>query len=337
MPPILELKDVSKSYGTTEVLKPVRLEIQDGEFLTLLGPSGSGKTTILRIIGGFLEPSAGQILFEGREIGQEPAHRRPFNTVFQDYALFPHMSVAENVGFGLRVRGEAKSNWQREAQASLDLVGLSGLGSRKISQLSGGQKQRVALARALICQPRIVLLDEPLAALDADRRRQMQLFLKDIQRRVRTSFLFVTHDQEEAMTISDRIVLMDFGAIQQIGTPRELYYAPASVFTANFFGENNVMPGRVAGGGMIYTPLGKMQIKHPFAASQEVAVAIRPEAISLSEGDEARGMPGHGYFLCRIHHQGGQPPRRRTPAVAFGKVHQRPGARSAIHRPDGVA
>ncbi len=290
MSAILELKGVSKSYGAAQVLKPTHLEVQDGEFLTLLGPSGSGKTTILRMIGGFLEPTSGEILYERQEIGRQPAHRRPFNTVFQDYALFPHMSVAENVGFGLRLRGNSKSEWLRAAEASLDLVGLSGLGGRKISQLSGGQKQRVALARALICQPRIVLLDEPLAALDADRRRQMQLFLKEIQRKVRTTFLFVTHDQEEAMTISDRIVLMDFGEIQQVGTPKELYYAPASAFAASFFGENNVIPGRTIDAGTVDTPVGPMRIEHPFSTPGDVVVAIRPEAVMLEAAADMTGL-----------------------------------------------
>lgn len=287
---ILELSSVSKSYGSHQILKPTDLQVEDGEFITILGPSGSGKTTILRIVGGFLEPTSGKVIYEGRDIGQLPAHRRPFNTVFQDYALFPHMTVAENVGFGLRVRGQARAKWLAAARDSLELVGLGGYGDRAVSKLSGGQKQRVALARALICQPRIVLLDEPLAALDADLRRQMQVFLKELQRKVRTTFLFVTHDQEEAMAISDRIVLMDVGRIEQVGTPKQLYYAPNSTFVAGFFGENNVLRGKVVAKDEIDLPLGPIQLAADLPVGSTVTVAVRPENIILEDMAETRGI-----------------------------------------------
>ena len=199
---LLELKSISKSFGPTAVLEGIELAVRDGEFITILGPSGSGKTTILRMIGGFTQPSGGEILLEGRDITGLPINRRPFNTVFQDYALFPHMTVAGNVGYGLMVRGKPRREIARKVSEALDLVQLGPLANRYPSQLSGGQRQRVALARAIICEPRLILLDEPLAALDIELRKQMQLFLKDIQREIRTTFLFVTHDQEEAIAIA---------------------------------------------------------------------------------------------------------------------------------------
>jgi spermidine/putrescine transport system ATP-binding protein len=233
----LALQAVEKSYGTQRVLQPVDLEVADGEFLTILGPSGSGKTTILRLVGGFTRPSGGRIRFGGVDLTDVPSHKRPFNTVFQDYALFPHMTVADNVGYGLMVRGLAKSAIRAKVEETLEIVGLGGLLDRYPAQLSGGQKQRVALARAIVCEPKLILLDEPLAALDAEMRRQMQFFLKDLQRRIATTFLFVTHDQEEAITMSDRIVVMDKGRIEQIGAPTSIYYSPKTPFVARFFGE----------------------------------------------------------------------------------------------------
>ncbi len=245
---LLELKAVSKSFGQNAVLENVDLAVRDGEFITILGPSGSGKTTILRMIGGFTEPSSGAILLDGRDITGLPINRRPFNTVFQDYALFPHMNVAANVGYGLMVRHVARKDVARRVSQALDLVQLGSLANRYPAQLSGGQRQRVALARAIICEPRLILLDEPLAALDVELRKQMQLFLKDIQREIKTTFLFVTHDQEEAIAIADRICVMNFGRILQLGTPREIYYRPRAEFVARFFGDNNLIEGVLAGG-----------------------------------------------------------------------------------------
>jgi spermidine/putrescine transport system ATP-binding protein len=259
---LLELKAVSKSFGPTTVLENIDLAVRDGEFITILGPSGSGKTTILRMIGGFTQPSSGEILLDGHDIAGLPINRRPFNTVFQDYALFPHMDVAANVGYGLMVRRLARKEIQRRVGQALDLVQLGPLSGRYPAQLSGGQRQRVALARAIICEPRLILLDEPLAALDVELRKQMQLFLKDIQREIKTTFLFVTHDQEEAIAIADRICVMNFGRILQLGTPREVYYQPQAEFVARFFGDNNLIEGILGPGDRrqrrIDTPLGPL-------------------------------------------------------------------------------
>jgi spermidine/putrescine transport system ATP-binding protein len=259
---LLELKAVSKSFGQNSVLENVDLAVRDGEFITILGPSGSGKTTILRMIGGFTEPSSGSILLDGRDITALPINKRPFNTVFQDYALFPHMDVAANVGYGLMVRHVARQEIARRVTQALELVQLGAFASRYPAQLSGGQRQRVALARAIICEPRLILLDEPLAALDVELRKQMQLFLKDIQREIKTTFLFVTHDQEEAIAIADRICVMNFGRILQIGTPRDVYYRPQAEFVARFFGDNNLIEGRLAalesGYRRIDTPIGSI-------------------------------------------------------------------------------
>src|SRR6476659_8875767 len=240
---LLELRKVAKSYGGTEVLHEIDLALRDGEFMTVLGPSGSGKTTVLRLIGGLVRPSRGVILLDGQDISAMPINRRPFNTVFQDYALFPHLTVEGNVGYGLAVRGVRRAEISTRVQDALDLVQLGTLGKRYPAELSGGQRQRVALARAIICRPRLILLDEPLAALDVELRRQMQVFLKSIQTEIRTTFLFVTHDQEEAIAMADRICVMNSGRIQQIGSRHEAYYRPASEFVARFFGENNLIAG----------------------------------------------------------------------------------------------
>jgi spermidine/putrescine transport system ATP-binding protein len=285
----LELKAVSKRYGETEVLHPTSLEIANGEFLTLLGPSGSGKTTVLRLIGGFTDPSGGAILFEGTDITQWPANRRPFNTVFQDYALFPHMTVARNVGYGPLVQRRDAAAAAKLIDETLDIVGLSGFRDRYPSQLSGGQKQRVALARTIVCEPKVILLDEPLAALDANLRRQMQIFLKQIQRRIRTTFVFVTHDQDEAITMSDRIVVMSQGKIEQQGTPKELYFRPRTRFVAGFFGDNNLIEGTIIEEGTIETALGRLPIGNSAKAArgQKVLLAVRPESLRLGEGPAA--------------------------------------------------
>ncbi|HEX9447909.1 MAG TPA: ATP-binding cassette domain-containing protein, partial [Dongiaceae bacterium] len=243
---LLELKAVAKSFGETRVLDNIDLAVEDGEFITILGPSGSGKTTILRMIGGFTTPSAGEILLDGKDIAAMPINRRPFNTVFQDYALFPHMTVADNIGYGLQIRGIDRREIKRRVADALGLVHLEDFAARYPAQLSGGQKQRVALARAIICQPRLILLDEPLAALDVELRKQMQLFLKNIQREIKTTFLFVTHDQEEAIAMADRICVMSDGRIQQLGSPLDVYYRPKTEFVARFFGDNNLIRGSLA-------------------------------------------------------------------------------------------
>ena len=281
----VSLRAVTKSYGTAQVLQPTDLDVGEGEFLTILGPSGSGKTTILRMVGGFTAPTSGRILFGAADITDVPTHRRPFNTVFQDYALFPHMTVAENVAYGLRVRGTPRHAARARASETLDMVGLGGMLDRKPAQLSGGQRQRVALARAIVCEPKLILLDEPLSALDAGLRRQMQTFLKDLQRRLATTFLFVTHDQEEAITMSDRIVVMSNGRIEQIGTPKDLYYAPETPFVARFFGDNNLMPGRIEGD-RLRCACGEVPLPAGVAARspRNVLVSLRPECIVLGGG-----------------------------------------------------
>ncbi|MDJ0685499.1 MAG: ABC transporter ATP-binding protein [Alphaproteobacteria bacterium] len=289
--PLLSVRGLAMRYDATTALAAVDLDVQNGEFLTILGPSGSGKTTLLRLIGGFIEPSEGRILFDGVDIAHTAIEARPFNTVFQDYALFPHMNVAQNVGYGLMVRGRPKSEIAEKVAKYLEIVDLAGMERRHPAQLSGGQRQRVALARALICDPRLVLLDEPLAALDAGLRRQMQEFLKSIQRQTGVTFLFVTHDQDEAVTLSDRICVMAQGRVEQIGTARDIYYRPKSRFVATFFGDNNLIEGcRVTvDGACVETPLGVIDLAAPTAlAGKRATLCIRPESLSpLSEGETA--------------------------------------------------
>ena len=282
----LVLKDVSKRYAGIEVLHPISLDVANGEFLTLLGPSGSGKTTVLRLIGGFSQVSGGSILFDGADITARAANRRPFNTVFQDYALFPHMTVLENIGYGPLVQKRTDAPARRLIDETIEIVGLAELRGRYPSQLSGGQKQRVALARTIVCEPKVILLDEPLAALDATLRRQMQVFLKQIQRRIRTTFIFVTHDQDEAITMSDRIVVMNHGQIEQVGTPKEIYFRPRTKFVAGFFGDNNLIAGTIASDTAIETPLGAWPVASGPALTKgdKVLVALRPESLRLASG-----------------------------------------------------
>ena len=279
---LIALKGVAKTYAGIEVLHAVDLELRDGEFMTVLGPSGSGKTTVLRLIGGLIHPSRGQILLDGADISAMPINRRPFNTVFQDYALFPHMTVAANVGYGLKVRGESKATLRARVAETLRLVALETFAERYPSQLSGGQQQRVALARAIICTPRLILLDEPLGALDAELRRQMQRFLKRLQKEIRTTFLFVTHDQEEAVTMADRICVMNHGRIEQVGSPEEVYYRPVNEYVARFFGDNNLIEVTLGP-----TVDGVRRLSSAFG-SFACAVAGRPEVAAAAEGGAAR-------------------------------------------------
>ena len=276
----VSIRQVSQRYGAALALDRIGLEIEAGEFVVLLGPSGCGKTTLLNIIGGFAEPTEGQVLIGGRDMGGVAPKDRPTTTVFQDYALFPHMSLCDNVGFGLRMRGLDRAARAAKADQMLALVGLEGRGDRRPHELSGGQRQRVALARALAVEPDVLLLDEPLGALDLKLRRQMQDELKAIQRRVGTTFVHVTHDQEEAMAIADRIVVMNGGKIEDHGPPREVYLHPKTLFTAGFMGEVNRIP--VSGGKAPFGPV-------PVA---DGTLLIRPEALS------ARGTLHIG--LCKI-------------------------------------
>jgi putative spermidine/putrescine transport system ATP-binding protein len=237
----VRLIGLRKQYGSLAAVDGVDLEIEQGEFFTMLGPSGSGKTTLLRMIAGFERPDAGSIELGGVDVTRTPPYGRNVNTVFQDYALFPHMNILENVEYGLRVRRVAKAERRRRAQAALEMVRLPGLGERKPVQLSGGQRQRVALARAIVNEPEVLLLDEPLGALDLKLRQEMQLELKRIQREVGITFIFVTHDQEEALTMSDRLVVINQGQIEQLGTPVEVYERPATAFVAGFIGVSNLL------------------------------------------------------------------------------------------------
>jgi putative spermidine/putrescine transport system ATP-binding protein len=239
-------ENVSRHFGEVRAVDNVSMEIHDGEFFSMLGPSGSGKTTCLRLIAGFERPTSGRILLYGQDVSALPPYERPVNTVFQDYALFPHMTVAENIAYGLMIRKVPLNERKRRVEEMLELVRLPGLGDRKPSQLSGGQRQRVALARALINHPKVLLLDEPLGALDLKLRQQMQIELKAIQQRVGITFIFVTHDQEEALTMSDRIAVFNQGKIEQIGTPAEIYEHPATPFVAGFVGVSNLLGGELA-------------------------------------------------------------------------------------------
>jgi putative spermidine/putrescine transport system ATP-binding protein len=239
--PAIRLRNLHKSYGDVVAVGGTDLDVGRGEFFTLLGPSGSGKTTLLRLIAGFERPDSGTIELGGRDVTDVPPYARPVNTVFQDYALFPHMSVQDNIEYGLRIRKVAKAEREKRAREALDVVRLSGLGERKPVQLSGGQRQRVALARAIVNEPEVLLLDEPLGALDLKLRQEMQSELKRIERQLAITFLYVTHDQEEALTMSDRIAVLDHGRIEQVGTPVEVYETPASDFVAGFIGISNVI------------------------------------------------------------------------------------------------
>ena len=275
MTALVSIQSVSHSFGTTRVLDDVSLDLAPDSYTVLLGPSGSGKTTLLSILGGFLSPGQGRVLIKEEDCTRLAPARRPTATVFQDYALFPHMSIGANVGFGLRMKGVPRAERDAKARAMLDVVGLATAFDRKPHQLSGGQRQRVALARALVVEPAVLLLDEPLGALDLKLRRQMQDELKAIQKRVGTAFIHVTHDQEEAMALADHVVVMNQGRIEDQGAPERVYARPATRFTATFMGESTIVPGAVANG-MIETALGRFPAPHGAAH-----VAIRPEHVSL--------------------------------------------------------
>jgi putrescine transport system ATP-binding protein len=288
--PIVAVRGVTKRFGPTTAVDHVSLEIRRGEFFALLGPSGCGKTTLLRMLAGFESPDAGQILIDGAEMAQVPPHRRPVNMMFQSYALFPHMTVEQNVAFGLRQDRRLKDEIQARVGEMLDLVQLRALAGRKPAQLSGGQRQRVALARALAKHPKLLLLDEPLAALDRKLREETQFELVGIQRRVGITFVVVTHDQDEAMTMASRMAVMDRGRIRQLGTPEEVYENPANRFIADFIGAANLFTGRVAAlapdhvtvdsaeaGGLLLAAPGEGVVE-----GAEVAVAVRPEKVAVS-------------------------------------------------------
>lgn len=279
---LIELHDLKKDFDGTPVLRGISLDIKSREFVTLLGPSGCGKTTTLRIIGGFEQPDSGDVLFDGRRLNDVPPYRREINTVFQRYALFPHLNVAENIAFGLHIKKMNPAEIKLKTREMLSLVGLSGFEARDVTSLSGGQQQRVAIARALVCEPRVLLLDEPLGALDLKLRKDMQIELKRIQQRTGITFIYVTHDQEEALTMSDRIVVMNHGVIQQVGSPTDIYNEPENAFVADFIGESNIIDGVMLEDRKVEFCDREFEcVDSGFGHNTPVDVVIRPEDLRL--------------------------------------------------------
>ena len=279
---IVELKNIALSFDGEKILDGINLDIKDKEFITFLGPSGCGKTTTLRIIAGFLEPDEGDVIFENNKINGVPAYKRQVNTIFQRYALFPHLNVYENIAFGLRVKKMKEKEIKEKVEEMLKLVNLTGLEKRSIDKLSGGQQQRVAIARAIANHPKVLLLDEPLAALDLKLRKDMQKELKKIQQQLGITFIFVTHDQEEALTMSDRVVVMDAGKIQQIGTPQDIYNEPVNAFVADFIGESNILDGKMLKDYLVEFSGTEFEcLDKGFEAEELVDVVVRPEDVDI--------------------------------------------------------
>ena len=289
---LIEIKDVCKSFGDTEVLHHINLYIRKCEFVTLLGPSGCGKTTLLRLLGGFETPTSGQILFDGADVAQVPPYKRRINTVFQKYALFSHLNVYDNIAFGLNLknpealgaksRSEKKEEIRRRVERMLKLVKMEGFEKRSVDSLSGGQQQRIAIARALVNEPEVLLLDEPLGALDLKLRKEMQVELKSMQQQLGITFVYVTHDQEEALTMSDNVAVMNHGRILQIGEPKKIYDEPKSAFVADFIGESNINPGVMLEDGLVEM----LGVKFPcvdegFGENEPVDVVVRPEDVMI--------------------------------------------------------
>ena len=286
---IIELKNISKNFEDQQVLKGIDLNIYENEFLTLLGPSGCGKTTLLRIIGGFEEPSNGQLIFDGKDISKVPPYKREVNTVFQKYALFPFLNVADNIAFGLNLKKMDKDVIEKKVSKMLELVGLKGFEKRDVTLLSGGQQQRVAIARALVNEPKVLLLDEPLGALDAKLRKDMQTELKKIQKEVGITFIFVTHDQEEALSMSDTIVVLNDGVIQQIGTPMDIYNEPQNRFVAEFIGESNIIEGNVIKDCLVnFDGIDWECVDKGFKDNEDIEVVLRPEDMDVVEPEAGK-------------------------------------------------
>ena len=279
---IIEFKNITKSFEDQVVLKGINLDIYENEFVTLLGPSGCGKTTLLRILGGFLEPSNGQVIFNGEDIAKLPPYKRELNTVFQKYALFPHMNVYDNIAFGLKIKKVPRDLIDQKVMKMLKLIGLEGYEKKNVTLMSGGQQQRVAIARALVNEPLVLLLDEPLSALDKNLRKEMQYELKRIQQEVGITFIFVTHDQEEALTMSDKIVVMNEGEIEQVGTPEDIYNEPANRYVAKFIGESNIVEGIMKDDYLVhFDDIDFECVDHGFKKNEPVDVIIRPEDIDI--------------------------------------------------------
>ena len=296
---LIELVDIVKIFGEHTALDNINLYIRQNEFVTLLGPSGCGKTTTLRIVGGFEQPTSGKLFFNGENLLNTPPHKRNLNTVFQKYALFPHMSVAENIAFGLKIKKTPKADIPGKIKTMLKMVNLEGFEGRNVTSLSGGQQQRVAIARALVNEPQVLLLDEPLGALDLKLRKEMQVELKSMQQSLGITFVYVTHDQEEALTMSDTIVVMNEGKILQIGTPEDIYNEPQNAFVANFIGESNILNGvmrqdyLVSFSGEDFTCVDK-----GFNINEEVEVVVRPEDVRITtpENGALKGIVEHVTF-----------------------------------------
>ena len=290
---IIELRNISKTYGDNTVLNNLSLNIKKNEFLTLLGPSGCGKTTTLKIIAGFEHADSGELMFKNEDISSLPPYKRQVNTVFQKYALFPHMNIFDNIAFGLKLKKLPKEEIEAEVKKMLHLVALDGFEKRKVDSLSGGQQQRVAIARALVNKPEILLLDEPLGALDLKLRKEMQIELKKIQKEVGITFVFVTHDQEEALTMSDTIIVMNKGVIQQMGTPQDIYNEPANAFVADFIGESNIIDGIMLKDFEVEFCGRKFEcVDKGFETNEPVDIVIRPEDIKMVDAQNGM-LKGH--------------------------------------------
>ena len=296
--PIIELQDLTKNFGEQQVLRGINLDIYENEFLTLLRPSGCGKTTILRIIGGFEEPSSGKVLFNGENIAKLPPYKREVNTVFQKYALFPFLDVYDNVAFGLNLKGIDDDIIAQRVDKMLTMVGLKGYEKRDVTRLSGGQQQRVAIARALINEPKVLLLDEPLGALDAKLRKEMQIELKKIQKEVGITFIFVTHDQEEALTMSDTIVVLNDGIIQQVGTPIDIYNEPEKRFVAEFIGDSNIVEGSMIRDCLVkFDDIEWECVDKGFRPNEDIEVVLRPEDLDVVSPDKS---PLNGEIVSKV-------------------------------------
>ncbi|KRE00404.1 ABC transporter ATP-binding protein [Bosea sp. Root381] len=293
----VEIRSASKAYGAVRALDGVSLDIAPQEFVSLLGPSGSGKTTLLGILGGFIQPSAGTVLFGGRDVTFTPPHKRDIGIVFQNYALFPHMSVGENVAFPLRARRQPKSTYAEKVRGALAMVDLAGYEERGIGQLSGGQRQRVALARAMIFEPRLILMDEPLSALDKQLRETMQIELRQLHRRLGATIIYVTHDQREALTMSDRVAILKDGKLVQIDRPERLHDHPADAFVASFIGEATLLPVGRAGGDGVSLAGAVLKSGRPLPAQGELVLAIQTEKLLIEDGT---GAPERNRFQARV-------------------------------------